>query len=331
MAFDKFLRQITGKEQSVYGICTDTYVLSELDYERQRLYEKASKLFDEVILVDTRACSYQFLRQNSKPIILHHGRDITHINALHIRGRRERESSTAILARTLSYLGCHISDPVKQLPIGKATKLVGTLERFKKQIGADSFLAFDYANAMRMVESIADKTFPLIAKPIDGRRGEGIELLEDFDAVENYIEEFIEQREDLDIPIFLQKFIDYRNEFRVFIIDGRVLGVVEKHQMDKSKITANAAQGGEFKQVENPAVAKFALAYVRKQGIYGVDVAIDSVGDLHIIESNRTPQFAAFEGATGIDVASEILQSAKQNIQKLQQKEATKKGKKGRK
>ena len=160
MPFNKLFGRTSDKDKLIYGICTDTYSLSDLDIARQEIYNEAKKQFDEVLLIDTRACTYAFWRGSDTPVVIHHGRDIVNISALHIRGRRERESSTAILARTLAYMGCHISDPVKQLPIGKATKLIGTLARFKKGIGADSFLGYDYTNTMEMLETIDPSFFP---------------------------------------------------------------------------------------------------------------------------------------------------------------------------
>ena len=135
-------------------------------------------------------------------------------------------------------------------------------------------------------------------------------MLDDIDATEEYVAQFVTERQDLDIPIFIQRFADYQHEYRVFIIDGEILGIVEKFQPDDSKIVANAAQGATFKPVVNAAVGMTALNYVRKKGIYGVDVAVDAQGEIHIIESNRTPQFEEFQNATGINVAEKIVASA---------------------
>ena len=51
---------------------------------------------------------------------------------------------------------------------------------------------------------------------------------------------------------------------------------------------------------------------VKLEGILGVDVARDSEGKLHIIETNRAPLWREFERATKINVAWEIVHYARQ-------------------
>lgn len=317
---DTHYQSVNSRSRTIYGICTSSYSIADLDYERKRLYEESKPSFDDVVLIDTRAVTYRFLRTSERPVIEHHGRDLTTVSALHVRGRREREGSTAILAHALEYCGCHISDPTQQLPMGKATKLIGTFVRWKKKVGTDSFIAFDFAPAETMLEDLErEGYFPLLTKPIDGQHGKGVERLDTLDDALDFADEFVRMREDPDMPLFFQKFINFVHEYRVFIIDGKVLGVVEKLPED-DKITANFAQGATFVEVDAPEVARVARRYVRPQGIYGVDVGVDEHGQFHLIEANRTPQFAGFEGATRINVAQAIVESARKRVRTRKEK-----------
>lgn len=309
--FGRLKNKLSGSDRTVYGICTTVYKIDDMSYERKRLYEEAQQLYDEVMLIDSRAVAYQLIRGQTKPIVEHHGRDISGLTALHVRNYGERGFSTAILTRVLEYCGCHISEPARRFSVGRNSKLLTSFQRFKEGIGTTTFIAFDYANAMRLVDRMdQDDFFPLLAKPISGTHGVGLEKLDDIEMVEDYIERFFDEiQADLDTPIFLQTFVEFAAEYRVYVLDKQVLGVALKHKSE-GEIASNAARGGYYEKVDDPAVAEFAQQFTNAYGIYGVDIARDPKGDLHLIEANRSPEFKEFERATGVNVARYIVEQA---------------------
>ncbi|KPA14990.1 ATP-grasp fold, RimK-type domain protein [Candidatus Magnetomorum sp. HK-1] len=296
------------------GICTKFQNFSIMNFEKQALYTEAKEQFDEVLLIDTRSVSYQFIRGHQNPIIIYMKRNISDLSILHVRSTKNREASTAILVHSLSLCGCKIFDPLERFSIGYASKLLTELGRFKKGIGIDSFIAFNIENTLELLQNLESlNAYPLIAKPIAGRLGFGIERLSNYKKAKQFAETFFSRIENVDIPIFIQRFKDFRREFRVLVINGESLAVVQKEHPTKG-ITVNAAQGAVFKSVNRPDIAKFTIENTSKEGILGVDVAEDSGGELYIIEANRAPLWRNFELATGINVAQYLI---KQSLTRL--------------
>lgn len=297
-----------------FGIVTiNSY--PELNYEKQAIYDDAVKHFKQVLLIDPRKVSYQFIRGAKKPIIRYLGQNLANLSALHIRGVQNIANSTSILAHSLDVCGCIISDPIYRFKTGYGSKLLSTVGHYEEHTGSSSFVAFDLENTLKLVASIgAKKLFPIIVKPIDGRQGEGIFLLKTAAEMLAYTNQFFKQKTDTDMPIFFQTYVSFVKEYRIFVIDKKIIGLVVKIKQ-KGEIVANAAKGATFIHIENPqqVIVEFILDHL-SNGIYGVDVAIDTAGGIHLIEANMSPNWKAFQQTTGIDVAAVIIQDALRKI-----------------
>jgi glutathione synthase/RimK-type ligase-like ATP-grasp enzyme len=291
----------------VLGICTPHYRVNRLSYEERALYDEAKSFFDDVMLIDTRAVTYQLFRDQRKPVILHHRRSISDLSALIVRRTRGRQSSTSLLVNTLHYCGCRLSEPPERFSSGSVSKLIPTFRIFKKGYGIDTFVAFDAPNGHALLEHLdAQDTFPLLVKPVDGRQGYGVRVLETLRQAKRHLENFIERRPELDKAAYFQRFMDFRHEYRVFIAYGEPLGIAEKIK-PAGQITANATQGADFVAADQPQLVEIAMNCVATDCVYGVDIATDANGDAYVIEINRAPGFQAFEKAVNINVARRLL------------------------
>lgn len=149
--------------------------------------------------------------------------------------------------------------------------------------------------------------FPLISKPVMGRHGEGIVIHENFESLQKEVENTEEN-------LLVQQVLDIETEYRIFVVGNSALGAVEKKAAPGKKI-ANYAAGASFNRVElskeflDEAVK---LCQIQEMDIGGVDVAKTKAGEHYILEINRCPEFKAFTGATGIDVAEKIIEFTKQ-------------------
>jgi len=303
-----------------FGIVT-TNTYSRLNYEKQAIYDNAVKHFKHVLLIDPRKVSYQFIRGVQKPIIRYLGRNLANLSALHIRGVKKIANSTSILAHSLDVCGCILSDPIYRFKTGYGSKLLSTIGRHEDDSGSSSFIAFDLDNTLKLVASIeTKKLFPIIVKPINGKQGEGIYLLKTAAEMLTYTNQFFKQRTDSDMPIFFQTYVSFVKEYRIFVIDKKIIGLVVKVK-EKGKIVANAAQGATFIPIENPqqVIVEFILDHL-PNGIYGIDVAIDTTGGIHLIEANASPNWKALQESTGIDVAAVIIQDT---LKKINNKKGT--------
>lgn len=304
--------------QRTFGICTSFNDIDSLNYEKRKLVKIAEKFYDRVILINTRHVTYQFIRGIKKPILLHKGEDISNLSSLQVRSTARRETSTALLTHSLNLCGCDIFDPIDRFSVGYASKLFSTIHRFERQVGSNSFFSFKYENTLELLKQINERQmFPLIVKPIKGKQGKGVIFLQDLKSARIYAADFFSRvYYTEDEPLFLQTYENFVEEFRVMIVDGKVLGIVKKLPIEGA-IAANAAQGAEFVKIENAELMEFLIPQIKNQGVLGVDIAKDESGEFHIIETNWAPSWANFEAATGTNVAEFIIEKSIERLNKL--------------
>lgn len=87
-----------------------------------------------------------------------------------------------------------------------------------------------------------------------------------------------------DDPFFLQDRVVFTREYRILMVDGQSLGIVEKI-LTPGVFAANAALGATFQSAHAPEVVDAVLPMVSGEGVLGVDVGVDASGELHILEA----------------------------------------------
>lgn len=292
------------------GICTIRRHVDELNYEQRRLYEEGCARYDAVRLLDPRDAVCSFVRGEARPRIVHRGEDISALTTLIVRSTGGSEAATAVLVRALALCGCDVFDPVERFALGRASKLLTTISRFQSGAGTSTYVAFSRSGAMDLLRRLqADGRFPLVVKPASGKQGRGVHVIADVETGLERLEEHFGFGEHADEPFFLQDRIVFRTEYRILVVDGQSLGVVEKVPL-AGEVAANAARGARFVAVDAPEIVAAALPNVSTEGILGVDVAVDTEGRVHVIEANRAPEWQAFEAATGLDVARMLIDRA---------------------
>lgn len=144
-------------------------------------------------------------------------------------------------------------------------------------------------------------SFPALIKPVHGRHGEGIQIVNDKKALHAALRA-------AESALMIQPFLNVDAEYRVLVVGGRALGAVRKTPAPGAVI-ANYAAGARFTPATLPAaVLRDAVRTCREQGIDigGVDLA-KSGRTFYLLEVNRCPEFRAFSAATGIDAARAII------------------------
>jgi glutathione synthase/RimK-type ligase-like ATP-grasp enzyme len=283
-----------------------------LNYEQRALYEEGLARYDAVRLIDPRDAVHAFVREAARPAIVHRGEDISSLTTLIVRSTGGREAATAVLVRSLALCGCDVFDPIDRFAVGKPTKLLTTISRFQSGSGTSTYLAFSRTGAIDLLRRLGmDGRFPLVAKPASGRKGRGVHVVGDIASGTALVAEHFGYGEYTDEPFFLQDRIVFRAEYRILVVDGKALGVAEKVRPEDG-IAANAALGTPFVAVDAPEIVDATLPMVTREGIVGVDVAVDTAGQVHVIEANRAPEWQAFEQATGLNVARLLIDRAVQ-------------------
>ncbi len=160
------------------------------------------------------------------------------------------------------------------------------------------------ANNMDGWERVLEKMeFPIIAKPILGRKGRGIKKL-------NTIAEAQEFFHENSGNYLAQKYFSIVSDFRIFVVGGKVIGGFQRFINEgeyKSNIRGTRAEkieiGEEMKKISLEAVA--AMEYE----IAGVDL-FEHEGKFYVIEVNVSPQWEKFKFVTGINPGRKIIEYA---------------------
>jgi len=156
------------------------------------------------------------------------------------------------------------------------------------------------------------QSMPIIIKLLSGTHGIGVLKADNAKAAENIIETFQKLRQ----RVLIQEFIAEAKgaDVRVFIVDGEVVGVMQRQAME-GEFRSNLHRGGHSFVVklteEEERVAKKS-AQLMGLTVCGVDMLRSNKGPL-ILEVNASPGLEGIETTTGIDIAAKIIQFVERN------------------
>ena len=163
--------------------------------------------------------------------------------------------------------------------------------------------------------NLSDAKFPFIAKNKLGSHGDSVYKItckEDLDKVS--------QKHDLK-DLLIQEFQNSGFDLRVIVLGGRILGIMKRTPRE-GEFLSNYSQGGRveqliinneeliiIKQIATEAAKHFMLDYVGVDLMMGNSPAGEAGdGDWKVLEVNRACQFKGFEQATGVNVASKMIE-----------------------
>ncbi len=170
----------------------------------------------------------------------------------------------------------------------------------------NSIPTFVFKNQKELLSAIPQKLkYPIIQKPNYGSQGDDITLLKSEKDLKKH---------SYDTQKYIyQNFIENNGDYRVFVLGGRMLGVI-KRVARKGSYLNNISKGGSAEVVSNEKLLtefeKIALsvASMFKLSLCGIDIIQDlKNGKLYFMEVNTNPEWKGFQQATGINVAEKII------------------------
>ncbi|MEI7604519.1 MAG: RimK family alpha-L-glutamate ligase [bacterium] len=163
-------------------------------------------------------------------------------------------------------------------------------------------------------DSCNEMGYPVIVKHTGSGKGQGVYKFDDIGDVEDFIEKIEEKGKKLQTYL-IQEFVPYVMDIRVLVISGNVVGAMQRIPKE-GEFKANFSRGGSVKMIEiddeTRELARKAAEVTRATNA-GVDVLVAENGTKYILEVNRTPGFEGFEKATGMDIATLIIEEAIKN------------------
>lgn len=141
-------------------------------------------------------------------------------------------------------------------------------------------------------------SFPVVLKTWPGQSGVGVMLVHDMYSMDDFIS--IMRKLDPSSNVLVQEYIEESKgrDIRVVVLDGEVLGMVERRALDGG-FKSNFARKGELRTIpEIEEVKQIALEAVDVLGLNyaGVDILYDTDG-YKICEVNSAPGFSPLEAA----------------------------------
>lgn len=283
-------------------------------YEIQGLRECGLKYYDKIYLLNPNELEF-VIRPDQKTVdVFFEGTSISNATALIVRNTGRCEEATRLMALSLHSQGCELLDPVERFNGSPAGKAIMTLKGMKDSSLPATYIAFNLDSALHLLTNlIPSDLFPLVGKPSTGAHGNDVQLLTDVLQAKKYSTAFFKKYAVSSAAIIFQHFIKIDKEYRVLLLDGELIGMAEK-SVSGIAFGRNASNGSVFVAAENEEVGHFTLMNSGNKGLIGADVAIDEEGKYYIIEANRSPQWQAFEKATGINVADQVLRRLEKRL-----------------
>jgi ribosomal protein S6--L-glutamate ligase len=148
----------------------------------------------------------------------------------------------------------------------------------------------------------------VVVKPLFGSEGRGLSRVTEREIVRRVF--FALER--VGAVLYVQEYIPHSgHDWRVFVLDGRVLGTIRRHARPGDWRT-NIAVGGRAEAAQPPAdIERLAIRSAQAVGaqMAGVDLLVDSRDQFVVLEVNAVPGWRALAAATGIDVATSVLEA----------------------
>ena len=138
----------------------------------------------------------------------------------------------------------------------------------------------------------------LVIKPLFGSQGVGVRIIDDVMPLPR--DQFVEG------VYYLQQFIAAKHDYRVFIIDNKVIAAMRR---TGEGWLHNVAKGAICEFIEDADVCEIALraALVLDISYCGVDIIRDINGQLLVLEVNSIPAWRGLQSVTDIDIAQTLV------------------------
>lgn len=281
-------------------------------YSNQRIIEAGEQLGHHVEFLDIKQC---YIKLDAKT------------PEVHYRGGRILNDLDAVIPRirpSMTYYGCALTRQFESMGVfalNSSSAISHSRDKlYSLQLMLNSGLDIPitgFANSPLDTNDLINMVggSPLIIKLLEGTQGKGVVLAETKKAAESVINAF----KSLNANILVQEFIKEANgkDLRCFVINGKVAAAMQR-EAPPGEFRANIHLGGTGTVVKiTKEERKLAIQAAKAMGldVAGVDLIRSSKGPL-LLEVNSSPGLEGIEGATGKDIAKEMIRAIENNVAK---------------
>lgn len=282
-------------------------------YSVQRMIEAGEKKGHEMIVVDHSRC--HLIMEKGKPSIFLDGEKISGVDVII---PRIGVSVTQYGAAVINHFDIQgVASTLSSSALIRSRDKLRSLQVISKSgvgIPKSVFARHPKSNEVKnLIEEVGGT--PVILKLLEGTHGTGVIKADSVSSAKSAVEAFSGIKKDL----IVQEFIEEAGgkDLRVFVVNGEVVGCIERSGVE-GEFRSNLHKGGSARVCDPDQKVKMAaLEAARLLGltVAGVDVLLSSRGPL-VIEVNSTPGLRGIETATGVDIATKIIEAAENKYHK---------------
>lgn len=250
---------------------------------------------------------------------------------VHYRGGRVLNDLDAVIPRirpSMTYYGCALTRQFESLDVyalNNAAAITHSRDKlYSLQLLLNNSLDIPvtgFANSPLDTNDLIKMVggAPLVIKLLEGTQGKGVVLAETKKAAESVINAF----KSLNANILVQEFIKEANgkDLRCFVINGKVVASMQR-EAPPGEFRANIHLGGTGRVVRiTRDERRLAIQAAKAMGldVAGVDIIRSSKGPL-LLEVNSSPGLEGIEGATGKDIAQQIIMAVEDRVARSRRK-----------
>lgn len=279
-------------------------------YSTQRLKEACMRQGHSVRVLNT--LNFSLLVERAQPRLFYRDRILSHYDAAIPRIGASVSSFGTAVVRQLEQMGVFTLNSAQA--IGTSRDKLRAFQILSAHEIAFPPTAFvrDRESARSALEQVGGT--PVIIKLTEGSQGAGVILADTKKTAEAIIEAFLVARQD----IIVQKFVSESrgHDLRALVVGDRVVAAMRRRAAP-DEFRSNVHRGGRTERARlSPELEALALKSAQILGlrVAGVDLIESDDGPL-VLEVNSSPGLEGIESATGIDVASAIVEHLEAQIE----------------
>ncbi len=279
-------------------------------YSNQRILEAGDERGHDVTFLDVQQC-YMKLDAETPEV--------------HYRGGRVLNNLDAVITRlrpSVTFFGCALARQFESMGVLTVNNSMSIAQSRDKLLSLQLLLQSGikipitgFATAPNETGDLIDMVegAPLIVKLLEGTQGKGVVLAETRKAADSVINAF----KRLNANLLVQQYIREAQgkDLRCFVIGNKVVAAIQR-EAAPGEFRANIHRGGSAQAVKITAEErKIAVKAAKVFGlsVAGVDIIRSSNGPL-LLEVNSSPELEGVEGATGKDVAGQMIASVEKQL-----------------
>lgn len=273
-------------------------------YSNKRIIEAAQNRGHEIQFANVGDC-YIKVAPNSCEIFFDEGKKIENVDYVIPRLKPAMTFYGSAITRQFEVMGVpcfNASDAI----IKSRDKLhsLQILAQHGINVPVTSFAnsSYDTKDLINLVGSA-----PLVVKLLEGTKGVGVVLAETNKAAESVINAFRSLKADILVQHYIKE--SKGQDIRCFVIGDKVVASIERIAQE-GEFRANIHLGATARMIQ--ATSEECELAVKATKIIGLEVAgvdmVRSNSGPKILEVNSSPGLEGIEGATGIDVASKMIE-----------------------